>query len=63
MNTKVMRCMVCGFVYCAEDGCPEGGIAPGTRWQDIPDDWLCPDCGTAKAEFHMVEHDLASLSF
>ena len=33
----------------------EDGIAPGTRWDDIPDDWSCPDCGAAKADFEMVE--------
>ena len=31
------------------------GIAPGTRWADIPDDWECPDCGVAKADFEMVQ--------
>ena len=34
---------------------PEDGIAPGTRWDDIPDDWSCPDCGAAKSDFVMVE--------
>ncbi len=47
--------MNCGWIYEQELGDPEGGIAPGTAWEDIPDDWKCPDCGALKAEFDMVE--------
>ena len=47
--------MQCGFEYDEEKGWPEDGIAPGTRWDDIPDDWSCPDCGAAKSDFEMVE--------
>jgi len=47
-------CVVCGFVYSEEDGLPEEGFAPGTRWEDIPEDWICPDCGATKADFEMV---------
>lgn len=46
--------MVCGFLYEEETGLPEEGIAPGTRWEDIPLDWLCPDCGVSKSDFEMV---------
>jgi len=63
MRPKVMRCLVCGFVYKPEEGLPEAGIAPGTGWDDIPDDWVCPDCGTRKEEFHMVDYDEAALAF
>jgi len=49
------QCLVCGFVYVEEDGLPEEGIAPGTTWDDIPDDWVCPDCGVSKSDFEMVE--------
>lgn len=52
---KKWQCIVCGFIYDEEKGLPEEGIAPGTRWQEIPDDWSCPDCGTAKEDFVMVE--------
>lgn len=52
---KVWRCLVCGFVYSEKDGLPDEGIAPGTSWDAIPDDWVCPDCGSSKAQFHMVE--------
>ena len=63
MSPKVMRCMVCGFVYRQEEGLPESGIAPGVAWEDIPDDWTCPDCGCAKCDFHMVEYDEAALAY
>ncbi len=44
-------CSVCGFVYDEAKGIPESGIAPGTRWEELPDDWVCPLCGATKAEF------------
>jgi thiamine-phosphate pyrophosphorylase len=47
-------CVVCGFIYDEAAGLPEEGIAPGTRWEDIPDDWCCPDCGVTKDDFEMV---------
>lgn len=52
---KTWQCLTCGFIYHEERGLPEQGIAPGTRWQDIPADWRCPDCGTGKVDFEMVE--------
>lgn len=52
---KTYQCNVCGFIYDEAKGSREEGLAPGTRWADIPDDWCCPDCGTSKAEFEMVE--------
>ena len=57
-STKVMKsymCVVCGFVYDEEQGLPEDGIAPGTRWEDIPETWTCPDCGASKDEFELIE--------
>ncbi len=51
---KTWQCIVCGFIYDEAQGRPEDGIAPGTRFEAIPDDW-CPDCGVAKADFDMVE--------
>jgi rubredoxin len=48
-------CVVCGFVYNEADGLPEEGFAPGTRWEDIPASWVCPECGATKDEFEMVE--------
>jgi rubredoxin len=52
---KTYQCIVCGFTYIEADGLPGEGIAPGTRWDDIPEDWECPDCGVAKSDFEMVE--------
>jgi len=52
---KRWECQICGFVYDEAEGLPDEGIAPGTRWNDIPDDWECPDCGTSKSEFKMLE--------
>jgi rubredoxin len=52
---KLFICVQCGFEYDEAKGWPEDGIAPGTRWDDIPDDWSCPDCGAAKSDFEMVE--------
>ncbi len=48
---KQWECVVCGFVYDEAAGIPEDGIAPGTRWEDIPDDWECPECGASKFDF------------
>lgn len=52
---KVYMCVVCGFLYEEENGLPEHGIAPGTRWEDVPESFKCPDCGANKDEFEMVE--------
>ncbi|WOO39766.1 FAD-dependent oxidoreductase [Rubellicoccus peritrichatus] len=52
---KVWECALCGFIYDEEAGLPEEGIEPGTRWDDIADDWICPVCGVSKAQFKMIE--------
>jgi len=52
---KVWECTVCAFLYDEAEGMPDEGIPPGTRWDDIPDDWACPDCGLAKQDFIMME--------
>lgn len=44
-------CDACGYIYNEADGDPDGGLAPGTRYADIPDDWACPLCGVTKADF------------
>ncbi len=49
------ECVICGFIYDEAEGLPDDGIAPGTRWEDIPDDWECPDCGISKADFDPYE--------
>jgi len=49
MDTYV--CSVCGYVYDPEVGDDEGGIAPGTKFEDLPDDWSCPVCDVSADEF------------
>ena len=44
-------CTVCGYVYDPDEGDPENGIEPGTRFEDLPDDWTCPVCGATQDEF------------
>ena len=51
---KKYRCAYCAHVYDEAQGDADSGLAPGTRFEDIPDDWACPICGVGKAEFEMV---------
>ena len=55
MPYKKYICLLCGFVFEEEKGWPDDGIDPGTRWEDIAEDWTCPDCGAMKDDFEMVE--------
>lgn len=48
-------CELCGYVYKSEKGDPENGIAPGTDFEDIGEDWTCPLCGASKEDFEAVE--------
>ncbi len=52
---KKYICVICGFVYDEAQGWPAENIPPGTRWENIPEDWVCPECGATKGEFEMVE--------
>ena len=52
---KQYMCVICGFVYEEEKGWPEEGIEPGTKWDDVPSDWICPECAATKADFEMIE--------
>ncbi|VCU70060.1 Rubredoxin-2 [Pigmentiphaga humi] len=55
---KIMRtwmCLICGWIYDEAAGLPEEGIAPGTKWEDVPPNWVCPECGARKEDFEMVE--------
>lgn len=52
---KTYMCVVCGWIYDETTGAPDEGIAPGTRWEDVPEDFICPDCGAGKDDFEMEE--------
>ncbi len=45
------RCTVCGYVYDPSEGDPDNGVAAGTSWEDVPDEWLCPVCAVGKDMF------------
>jgi rubredoxin len=49
------ECASCGYVYDPEQGDPEIGIDPGTAFENLPDDWICPDCAVSRNAFHEVE--------
>ncbi len=55
ITMKTYMCVICGFVYDEEKGLPDEGIAPGTRWEDVPMNWKCPECGAGKEDFEMME--------
>jgi rubredoxin len=52
---KAYMCVICGFVYEEAKGHPESGVAPGTKWEEVPLAWRCPDCGAGKEDFEMIE--------
>jgi rubredoxin len=49
------RCTVCEYIYDPAQGDPANGVAPGTAWEDVPDDWLCPICSVGKDLFEPVD--------
>ena len=52
---KKYRCTICSYVYDPAEGDPDSGIAPGTPFEDISDDWVCPTCGAAKEDFEPLD--------
>jgi flavin reductase (DIM6/NTAB) family NADH-FMN oxidoreductase RutF/rubredoxin len=54
-SSKKYVCKVCGWIYDPEIGDPDGGIKPGTEFEDIPDAWVCPVCGAAKSDFELLK--------
>ena len=52
---KKYECNVCGWVYDPQVGDPDNGIQPGTAFEDLPDDWTCPECGVCKDDFSPVD--------
>ncbi len=52
---RTWMCLICGWIYDEAAGLPDEGIAPGTRWDDVPPNWTCPECGARKEDFELVE--------
>ena len=55
MQYKKYECVICGYIYDEELGDPEDGIPAGTKWEYIPDDWVCPECGVSKFDFEPID--------
>jgi rubredoxin len=51
---KKYKCLMCGYVYDPQIGDPDSGVEPGTAFEDLPDDWVCPDCGVGTDEFESL---------
>jgi rubredoxin len=54
-NMDKYECTICGYIYDPEKGDPDSGIEPGTPFENLPDDWVCPVCGAAKEDFKKVK--------
>ena len=57
-NVKASRtwmCLICGWIYDEATGLPDEGVVAGTLWEDIPMNWVCPECGARKEDFEMVQ--------
>jgi len=52
---RTWMCLICGWIYDEETGLPEEGIPAGTRWEDVPPNWVCPECGARKEDFELME--------
>mgnify|MGYP003290412428 CR=1 FL=1 len=57
MAMNIYVCSVCGYTYDEAKGIPESGIAAGTKWEDIPHEWVCPWCGAGKSEFRLKQNE------
>jgi len=55
ISMKKFVCDVCGYIYDEENGDPDNNIAPGTKFADLPEDWVCPVCGVGKDQFSPAE--------
>jgi rubredoxin len=49
------QCTICNYIYDPAKGDPENGVKPGTPWEELPEDWVCPDCGAPKSEFEKLD--------
>jgi rubredoxin len=52
---KKYECRICGYVYDPDVGDPDNGVQPGTAFEDLPGNWVCPDCGAGKDQFEPIE--------
>ncbi|MEQ9586408.1 MAG: rubredoxin [Parvibaculaceae bacterium] len=52
---RKFRCLFCSHIYDEAKGDPESGVQPGTRFEDLPDEWGCPDCGASKDDYELIE--------
>jgi rubredoxin len=48
-------CLICGHIYDEALGDPDTGVPPGTKWEDVPPNWTCPDCGARKEDYELIE--------
>ncbi len=48
-------CLICGVIYDEAEGWPQDGIPPQTKWENVPINWTCPECGARKTDFEMIE--------
>ncbi|MFL5348155.1 MAG: rubredoxin [Hyalangium sp.] len=55
MKKQRYRCLICSHVYDPEEGDPASGIPPGTAFEELPDTWICPDCGATKQDFEPLD--------
>jgi len=49
------QCTVCGYIYDPQEGDPDHGIQPGTAFEELPEDWVCPECGASKDLFEKMD--------
>jgi rubredoxin len=52
---KKYRCIMCSYIYDPAKGDPDNGVEPGTAFEDLPDSWVCPECGAGKDEFEPID--------
>jgi len=55
MADEIMECTICGYRHDPAEGDPDNDVAPGTSFEDLPEDWVCPECGAGKEEFVPAE--------
>lgn len=49
------KCLNCAHIYDEAEGDPDSGLAPGTLWEDVPEEWICPECGSEKRDYVLVD--------